>query len=291
MFIVKEKVTMVHIVQATAPNTTTITTKANRKYILEENDSYYTQRFGSTALTYQINNLKFAYSLLNNPRTILDVGMNIGMNTIEYATFAKRVVGFEPTPWVHNWAIKNIIYNKTNIDNTAPQVLKGVNKNPLAQIDTHQIGLSDQPAQAVKFKSVSKNNGHNGIVYTQKHKKDTVVQHFEADISTIDLFAYNDVDFIKIDTEGHELKVIEGGLNTIKQCRPVIQCEIVPNQCKRYNYSALDIWELLVDGLGYKVYTRDGVERTQGMTVEKNQLLHNGEKPKKMMDYFFVYKN
>ena len=62
----------------------------------------------------------------------------------------------------------------------------------------------------------------------------------------------------------------------------------MPAQCRRANYTALDIWDLLVTQLNYRVYTVDGVERTRGMTIEKNKLLHNGEKPRKMMDYFFV---
>jgi len=279
---------MAQFIQATAPNTTTIVTKAKRSYVLEENDTYYTQRFGPTSLHYQLNNLKFAHSLLDNPRTVLDVGMNVGMNTVEYATFAKRVVGFEPTPWVHTWAVKNIIHNKTNVDTTAPAVLEGVDKHLTARIDTHQIGLSDQAQKAVKFFSHPRNNGHNSMAYHKNFKQDTIVRQFEADVSTIDLFAFDDVDFIKIDTEGFELPVLIGGINTIKQCRPVIQCEIVPDQCRRANYLALDIWALLVGSLNYRVYTRDGVERTNGMSIEKKHLLHNGEKPKMMMDYFFV---
>ena len=279
---------MAQFIKATAPNTTTVVTKANRQYVLEENDTYYTQRFGSKSLHYQIKNLRFAYSLLNKPRTILDVGMNVGMNTVEYATFAKRVVGFEPTPWVYKWATQNIQHNTNVVDTTAPRVLEGVDKHLTAQIETHQIGLSDQAQKAVKFFSHPRNNGHNSIAYTKRFKDTTVVRQFEADISTIDGFAYTDVDFIKIDTEGFELPVLRGGIKTIQQCRPVIQSEIVPAQCRRANYTALDIWDLLVTQLNYRVYTVDGVERTRGMTIEKNKLLHNGEKPRKMMDYFFV---
>lgn len=44
-------------------------------------------------------------------------------------------------------------------------------------------------------------------------------------MTTLDSFAFDDVAFVKIDTEGFEEAVIRGGLETIKRCRPVIIVE------------------------------------------------------------------
>ena len=279
---------MVQFIKAIEPNTTTINTKAGRRYIIEENDSYYTQRFGPSSLHYQIKNFRYVHSILKDPRTIIDVGMNIGMNTVEYSTFAKKVIGFEPTPWVYDWACKNIKWNKHNVDYDKPALLQG-KKDLTAQIETHQMGLGANAQTDVTFFSQPKNNGHNSVAYNKNFKKDTIVRQFKADIATIDMFRYNDVDFIKIDTEGYELPVLQGAKDTIARCRPAIQCEIVPPQCRRANYQALDIWDFLVKQ-DYRVFTCDGVERTHGMTIEKNKLMHNGVKPQKMMDYFFIAK-
>ena len=42
---------------------------------------------------------------------------------------------------------------------------------------------------------------------------------------TLDSLDYNDVDYIKIDTEGHELKVLQGCEETLKRTHPVIVLE------------------------------------------------------------------
>lgn len=45
-------------------------------------------------------------------------------------------------------------------------------------------------------------------------------------VKTIDEYNYNDVDLIKIDVEGAEYSVIEGAINTIKCCKPLLIVEI-----------------------------------------------------------------
>lgn len=47
----------------------------------------------------------------------------------------------------------------------------------------------------------------------------------EVQALSIDSLVLGDVDLIQLDVEGHELKALEGGLKTIKECQPVIQVE------------------------------------------------------------------
>ena len=42
---------------------------------------------------------------------------------------------------------------------------------------------------------------------------------------TLDSFNFSNVDYIKIDVEGHELKVLKGATNTIKKYNPLIIME------------------------------------------------------------------
>ena len=46
-----------------------------------------------------------------------------------------------------------------------------------------------------------------------------------APIRTLDEFEFDDVDFIKIDTEGYETFVIKGAMETLMRCKPVIVVE------------------------------------------------------------------
>ena len=87
-----------------------IENKIGRKMWVWDSDSFYTQRL--QAGPYQKQNLLHLRKLCPNPKTILDIGMNIGMNTWEYATFAKKVHGFEPVPETYKVALDNIALNK-----------------------------------------------------------------------------------------------------------------------------------------------------------------------------------
>ena len=92
-----------------------------RKFWIYKNDSFYQQRIKGAG-PYQGANLKRLRDLCPNARTVIDVGMNIAMNTIEYSTWAKDVHGFEPTPQTYDLALKNIDIAKSQ---TAGEFKKG----------------------------------------------------------------------------------------------------------------------------------------------------------------------
>ena len=58
------------------------------------------------------------------------------------------------------------------------------------------------------------------------------------------------VDFIKIDTEGAELFVLRGGLETIKKHRPAVLCEYWAPNTAQFGYHP-DAITSLMETLGY----------------------------------------
>ena len=62
-----------------------VTNSIGRQYWIYKDDAFYQQRIANAG-PYQKQNLLRLRELKPNARTILDVGMNIGMNTIEYST-------------------------------------------------------------------------------------------------------------------------------------------------------------------------------------------------------------
>ena len=71
-------------------------------------------------------------------------------------------------------------------------------------------------------------------------------------VNTLDSYNIQDVDFIKIDVEGYETRVLQGGLETIKRDSPAILCEI-----NRGDFSARQ----LLESIGYKcvdTYLKEG---------------------------------
>ena len=76
---------------------------------------------------------------------------------------------------------------------------------------------------------------------------------------TLDSLNYNDVDYIKIDTEGHELKVLQGCEETLKRTHPVIvleQNDTVVRYGKGVMYDAID-WLRQRD---YKLVEHNGLD-------------------------------
>ncbi len=81
------------------------------------------------------------------------------------------------------------------------------------------------------------------------------------------------LDFIKIDTEGGELHVLQGGERTIKEFRPAILVEIEARHAARYDYAPEDLVAWLVER-GYTMYTwQHGWQETGQVTEDRRNYL------------------
>lgn len=73
----------------------------------------------------------------------------------------------------------------------------------------------------------------------------------EIEMRTLDSFGFQDVDFIKIDTEGYEANVLLGGEQTIRACKPVIVVEQKRDMASRFGLEPLGAVKLL-ESWGYR---------------------------------------
>jgi len=55
-------------------------------------------------------------------------------------------------------------------------------------------------------------------------------------LKTLDSFGFTNVDFIKIDCDGYEEKILEGGVATIEKNSPAIFCEFNPARCSSHDW-------------------------------------------------------
>lgn len=144
--------------------------------------------------------------------TILDIGANIGMTALVFAAIpGSRVIAFEPMPRTYAYLRRN------------------AEANGLANLETHCLGLSDQPGTArIGERAPGMDSASFGIL-DGSEAADGLFSETVA-LSSLDVFVADAglerVDYLKIDVQGWDTHVLKGGLETIRKHRPVIQIEV-----------------------------------------------------------------
>ena len=165
---------------------------------------------------YQQLELEFLLSILTPDSVVYDVGANIGYHTTAFASRAQQVISFEPNP--QNFALLQ--------QNTADH--ERVTRYQAAVSNTLGTGyIADFDP------SVYGNFGHMTMS----------TSGVEVPCMTLDSVNHAPPDLIKIDVEGHEYEVLQGGIHLLKSRRPVVYYEAIetPNLGEIYRMlTALD---------------------------------------------------
>jgi len=255
-----------------------IHSRMGRLFWVWKDDMMYKQRFARENGPYQARNLKFLRTVCPTARTVLDAGMNVASNTIEYATWAKEVHGFEPFPETFALAKENVDLNQhVELKGRywdSKKYCSGHNPNHAdgwfkltdgsfaslqltAKVTLYNEGLGDQPG-ILEMESHPNNAGQNCIL-TEKRRKVNKYSLHKVAVNTIDSFNFTDVDVIKIDCEGYERNVLIGASNTISTYRPIVQVEIEEPKCKKFGYSPNDLYDYFIKQIGnYSAYDYRG---------------------------------
>ncbi len=168
---------------------------------------------------------------------------DIGANTGIYTSFAQKfipagsVYAFEPIPELYTRL--RYMFRKSNI---------------------YKMAFSNEISEKrFKIPSISgkefKSRGTLNLTY--KENDETRSRVIDVHTDTIDSFVKKKniprIGFIKMDVEGHEFQVIEGGSETLKKQKPVLQIEIEQRHYQR------DISEIIefINKIGYVCYYLD----------------------------------
>lgn len=214
-----------------------IQNRYNRTYNVADDDIYW-QKMLSKGI-FQINNIRMLHELRPKARTIIDIGANIGTNSIEYGTWAQTVHSFEPTPELFTMLVSNVKNNKQNKDTYRWH--DDLSMNITADMHFHNYALGNKN-DTVYFKTFTNNKGKNHV--TNFNLDDNLIQ---VPVKRLDDLHIENVDVIKIDVEGYELFVLQGAEKTILRDRPVIQTEMHQGLFKRQNCTIQDIAEWLYE--------------------------------------------
>lgn len=191
---------------------------------------------------FEQDELSFLKKVIRPGDTFLDIGANIGLFSLMASPLVAsqgKVISFEPSSNTHQRLMENIALNK------------------FTNVETHQIALSNQDATAELNITGGGFDAWNSLATPSEGK---VVNTEEVKTMKLDSFVQNypEVDkiaFIKLDVEGWEIPVIEGGKMFLggKQA-PHLLVEFTEENAQNAGYSCKQLYDLLVE-LGYSLYT------------------------------------
>jgi FkbM family methyltransferase len=151
--------------------------------------------------------LSFVKQFIPEDKNILDIGANIGVHSVIYSNYTKKTVyAFEPQPKVFDLLEKNIKGN--NCKNIVP----------------HMFGASSQ--NTTFFMNAVYDQKINQGAFRIKEKDSPEEMGITIQCKVLDELNLQDIGYIKMDVEGHELEALEGLTNTINRYRPSLMIEI-----------------------------------------------------------------
>lgn len=148
---------------------------------------------------------------------IIDIGANVGLMTLQFAQLVPegKVYSFEPTHYALNRLKKNLDLNP-NLSPRITVINSFVSENTTSSPNI--IAFSSW-----KVNGERNNNDHPVHLGTPKSTEGVPS-------ITLDDFCSSEnmekIDFIKIDTDGHEYEVFKGAQNAISKYKPIIIFEI-----------------------------------------------------------------
>ena len=171
-------------------------------------------RGGPSEYQYQVRDRSLTY--VKQRRVALDIGANVGLWSRSLVKNFQRVVAFEPVDIFRECLTKNVVANNLEIQTVA---------------------LGDQNTTAT-MNLTPGNTGHTHIDPASFGAGTTQVMR-------LDDLGVGDVDYIKIDCEGFEYRVLLGAKQTVMQWRPVIVVEQKPHDMYSQDYGQFAAIDLL----------------------------------------------
>ena len=162
-------------------------------------------------------------------KTVLDVGAWCGTWSKTIQPYCKRVIAFEP--------------DKTNFECLQK------NMGPFNHVTCNRLAIGDKLCNVSLTQESATQN-------TRIEKESSDIQ--DVQMFNIDYWNYDDVDMIKIDVEGYEMRVLEGAHKTLTfndENQSNVQYIMVElnHNTERYNSSSEEVKKHIIKKLGFKV--------------------------------------
>lgn len=183
---------------------------------------------------YQKQQRENSFKYLDNRRTALDVGANVGLWSRDICNIFDKAILFEP----HEPNIECLKKNLENYNN----------------FEILAVALSNETKQS----NLYFNDNESGSSTIRQHKLSDFKNSVSVEVKKLDEFNFLNVDYIKIDVQFHELEVIEGGIDTLKKNNPVLCIESARRNEEELHY--VNKFLKILYNIEYKVVGKFGKE-------------------------------
>ncbi|HSH53417.1 MAG TPA: FkbM family methyltransferase [Methylotenera sp.] len=171
---------------------------------------------------------------LIKPQMSLDVGANIGNHAVVIATLTKKLIAFEPVTFVYDVLKSNLAQNKLG--------------NAIAV----NFGLSLEQSTKKIFIPMNGNLGSSSLEAVDGEGAFLKIDTVSGDAYLAEHSQTEQIDFIKMDVEGHEAAALIGLQNTIQKYQPLLLLEW-KSANTTMSFKDLDLFNRLFSG--YKFYS------------------------------------
>ena len=176
-----------------------------KQYKISTDDSYLDNANGH----FEPDMVKLFSLLVHRGDTVIDVGANIGCTALLFNQLAREVHAFEPS--------------KPSYDLLETNLKKAKAK----KVTTYNMGLGDEPSSAELTYAATNRSG--GFV-SDRTKVNAGHTTESIAIDTLDRVVaaqvIDKIDFMKVDIEGFEMRMLQGGRRTIERLRPTCVVEL-----------------------------------------------------------------
>ena len=156
---------------------------------------------------YQIAVRQRSIELCTQRDVALDIGANVGLWSRDLVKSFGRVIAFEPVALFRECLEQNVTG---------------------ANFEVRPIALGDQDTMGTMI-ITEDNSGHS-------HLDPNTMGAGDVQVVRLDNLNFHDINYIKIDCEGYEYRILQGAEQTIRRCRPVVVIEQKPHDAYSKQY-------------------------------------------------------
>jgi FkbM family methyltransferase len=180
-----------------------------------------------------------AYSQLIHPgAVVIDVGANIGAHTLPFAHLVGpggRVLAFEPTTYAFHRLQRNLALNPAIAQRvSAYQAMLAAQSGDVPGVDLYA-------RWPLRHAPETRHSTHMGIAASTDGAEVVALDDW------IERHNISRVDFIKLDVDGHECRVLRGAVETLRKFRPSLLVEFMPYGLEEAGASLADLVKILTD--------------------------------------------